>query len=327
MAKARTTADDVARAAGVSRATVSYVLNNDPRQTISPATRAKVEQAAVELNYTPLASARSLSRGRSDVVVMLMPDRPLGSVIPAIMDTLADRLAPHGLELVLHRCRPDRSVRRLWSAITPAAVIRMGSLGASDDESLRRAQIGYLLELADTEAETGHPLFPSRQIGQTQGDHLIGRGHRRLGYAWPADERVRTFAEARLAGVRSAAGRAGLAAPEVIVVSPDRDVALDAVRRWTAAGTTAVASYNDELALALLDAARRDAIEVPRRLAVVGVDNLPWGAYAEPSLTTVAPRAAAIAEFISESIWAGISGAEPPPLPDKLVQLVIRHST
>ncbi|MGB2765491.1 MAG: LacI family DNA-binding transcriptional regulator, partial [Propionicimonas sp.] len=149
MGGSRITAEDVARKAGVSRATVSYVLNNHPHQTIPEATRQKVLEAAAELDYTPLASARILSRGRSDVVVMLIPDWPLGSVLPQVMDSVGDGLAPFGLELFLHRCIPGRPVRNLWNAITPAAVIRVGSLGAEEDESLQRSQIGYLLELAN----------------------------------------------------------------------------------------------------------------------------------------------------------------------------------
>jgi len=59
MVGSRITAEDVARKAGVSRATVSYVLNNHPHQTIPEATRQKVLEAAAELEYTPLASAMS----------------------------------------------------------------------------------------------------------------------------------------------------------------------------------------------------------------------------------------------------------------------------
>ena len=172
----RVTAEDVARRAGVSRATVSYVLNNHPHQTIPEATKQKVLEAAAALEYTPLASARILSRGRSDVVVMLIPDWPLGPVLPQVMESVGNGLAPHGLELFLHRCTPGRHVKDLWSAITPAAVIRVGSLGASEDESLRRSQIGYLLELANTELERGLVLFPGVQTGQLQAEHLAAGG-------------------------------------------------------------------------------------------------------------------------------------------------------
>jgi DNA-binding LacI/PurR family transcriptional regulator len=74
----RVTSADVARVAGVSRATVSYVLNDTPHQTISAATRTRVFEAASSLGYAPSAAARALRTGRSDVVLCLLPDWPIG---------------------------------------------------------------------------------------------------------------------------------------------------------------------------------------------------------------------------------------------------------
>jgi len=211
----RVTAQDVARRAGVSRATVSYVLNDHPTQTIPVVTRDKVLRAAAELEYTPLASARNLRRGRSDVVVMLIPDWPLGPVIPAMMESIAQGLAPHGLELFLHRCLKDRPVKKLWRAITPAAVIRTGSLGPEEDEGLRRSQLGFLLELGMAENEDGLVLFPGTAAGRLQAEHLVVRGHERLGFAWPDDPRLEGFAKSRLKGVQLTCRRHGLQPPVV----------------------------------------------------------------------------------------------------------------
>ena len=72
----RVTGRDVAERAGVSRATVSYVLNDTPRQTISAGTRDRVREAATQLGYSPSAAARTLRTGRSDVVLCLLPGMP-----------------------------------------------------------------------------------------------------------------------------------------------------------------------------------------------------------------------------------------------------------
>lgn len=304
----RVTAEDVAKLAGVSRATVSYVLNNHPHQTIPEATRARVIDAATALEYTPLASARILSRGRSDVVVMLIPDWPLGSVIPTIMDTVAERLAPHGLEVFLHRCREGRPVRDLWNAITPAAVIRTGSLGIEEDESLRRSQIGFLLELANSEFEPGLVLFPGVQTGRLQAEHLAARGHRRIGYAWPSDPRLETFARARLDGVRQACLDLDLDQPQVENSSFEADEIGRAVHAWTAAGVTGICAFNDELAIGLIQTALAAGHKVPDDLGVVGVDNLPWGALSNPALTTVTPHPDRIGEVVAEHVLAGLEG-------------------
>lgn len=328
MASGRVTAEDVARRAGVSRATVSYVLNNHPHQTIPEATRQKVIEAAADLDYTPLASARILSRGRSDVVVMLIPDWPIGSVLPQVMDAVATELDPHGLELFLHRCSRSRPVRSLWSAITPAAVVRVGSLGDEEDESLRRSQIGYLLELANTELERGLVLFPGVQTGRLQAEHLASRGHRRIGYAWPADPRLEGFAKARLEGVRMACTDLGLPAPDVRPAGLLPTEAVDAVTGWREAGVSGVCAFNDEIAMAIIEAAHRHGLVVPGDLGLVGVDNLPWGEHSEPPLSTVAPSPERIGHVIAQHVIAGVtgSGTEPDEVSSTFISLVERES-
>ena len=324
----RVTAEDVARRAGVSRATVSYVLNNHPHQTIPEATKQKVLEAAAALEYTPLASARILSRGRSDVVVMLIPDWPLGPVLPQVMESVGNGLAPHGLELFLHRCTPGRQVKDLWSAITPAAVIRVGSLGASEDESLRRSQIGYLLELANTELERGLVLFPGVQTGQLQAEHLAAGGHRSIGYAWPADARLEGFATARLEGVRLACAELGLDLPNVQPVSFDPEETSSAISAWREAGITGICAFNDELAIGLIHASRAQGLRVPDDVAIVGVDNLPWGALSEPALTTVAPNPEQIGRVITEQVVAGLAGVAPKldRISSGFISLIVRDS-
>ncbi len=324
----RVTAEDVARAAGVSRATVSYVLNNHPHQKIPESTRERVMQAAATLEYTPLASARILSRGRSDVVVMLIPDWPLGSVLPQVMDAVATGLDPHGLELFLHRCSRERPVRKLWTAITPAAVVRLGSLGAEEDESLRRSEIGYLLELANTELESGLVLFPGIQTGRLQAEHLAAHGHRKIGYAWPEDARLAGFATARLEGVRQACADLGIDPPMVQDVSYDPATAEKAIAAWKQSGVTGVCAFNDEIALNLFDGLRRAQMAVPTDLGLVGVDNLPWGAHAEPPLSTVAPDPEQIGKVIAERVVAGVNGeaAGTARLSSTFINLIERES-
>lgn len=327
MVSSRVTARDVARRAGVSQATVSYVLNDDPRQSIPTETRERVLGAAAELGYTPLASARILRRGRSDIVVMLIPDWPLGPVLPDVVDAASRGLDERGLELFLHRCSRTRPVRDLWAAITPAAVVRLGSLGAEEDESLRRSQIGYLLELANSELEDGLVLFPGVQTGRLQGEHLAARGHRRLGYAWPVDDRLSGFATARLAGVSDASADLGLEPPVVADVGFGPGGADDAVRRWLDAGVTGIAAFNDHVAMAVMASAQRQGVAVPASWGVVGVDNVPWGEHCDPPLTTIAPAPESIGQVIAERVLAGLDDREPRVAGgDRFVSLIERAS-
>lgn len=126
-------------------------------------------------------------------------------------------------------------------------------------------------------------------------------GHTRIAYAYPADERVTPFAQARLAGVRDACAQLGPAPPDVRRVGFSAESAAAAIRAWGGRETspTAICADNDELALALLAAAHDEGLRVPDDLAVIGVEDIPAAALVRPALTTIAldnrPRAELIA--------------------------------
>lgn len=207
-------------------------------------------------------------------------------------------------------------------------MIRIGSLGDEDDESLRRSQIGYLLELANTELERGLVLFPGIQTGRIQAEHLAHRGHRRIGYAWPGDRRLEGFAAARLEGVRMACADLRLDEPDVQVVSFDPQETSNALTAWHDNGVTGICAFNDELAIGLIHASRSQGLSVPADVAIVGVDNLPWGALSEPALTTVAPNAEQIGRVIVELLMAGLGGSTTGPahLSSSFISLIVRAS-
>src|SRR3954447_15341675 len=143
-ARRRPTSADVAREAGLSRATVSYVLNDTPHQTIPEGTRRRVLEAAARLGYAPSAAARALRTGRSDVVLCLLPDWPIGTEVGSMLGNLSTALARQGLTFVVAPGnREDRPISDLWKAITPAAVIVFTDF--SDDEMAAMRSAGVAL--------------------------------------------------------------------------------------------------------------------------------------------------------------------------------------
>src|SRR5690349_4701766 len=92
----RVTSVDVARASGVSRATVSYVLNNDARQSIPLETRERVLKAVKELGYSPFSPARILSTGQSNLVLAVLPFEQVDPELARILKALGTKLAAHG---------------------------------------------------------------------------------------------------------------------------------------------------------------------------------------------------------------------------------------
>ncbi|AEV83836.1 LacI family transcription regulator [Actinoplanes sp. SE50] len=321
----RITSADVARRAGVSRATVSYVLNNTSGQSISPATRDRVLQAAAGLGYAPSAAARTLRTGRSDVVLCLLPDWPIGNEVGNLLGNLSTALAREGLTFVAHPgSREDRPIAEIWKALTPAAVLSFTDFSDDEREAMRAAGVALVVALLGRPGRHGRELeVPQQLVGRRQAEHLAGTGHQRLGYAYPDDPRLQIFADPRLAGVRAAAP----VDPVVRVVPLDAAQASAAVARWCADGVTAICAYNDEVALAVLAGARRLGLAAPTDVAVIGVDDIPAARLAVPPLTTVTTDQLTLAAHLATTVVAAVGGRAAPPLPTgDLIQLVVRDS-
>jgi DNA-binding LacI/PurR family transcriptional regulator len=323
------TSADVAREAGVSRATVSYVLNDVPHQKIADSTRQRILDAAARLGYAPSAAARALRSGRSDIVLCLLPDWPIGPTVGDLLQRLSASLASAGLTLLAHpHTRGDRPVGELWKAVNPAAVIAFEAFDEHEEAAMRAAGVELAVPLF-AKAGRGRLDFgiPQQRAGRLQAEHLAATGHRRLGYAFPDDERVRMFAEPRLDGVRQACADLGLDSPLVLPVPLDPGAAADAVSAWRDAGVTGICAYNDDVAIAVLAGLRTLGLTAPDDLAVVGVDDVPAARLAAPPLTTVTSGQSVVAEHLARSIVASLAGRPAPRRPGSdIVQLVRRAS-
>jgi DNA-binding LacI/PurR family transcriptional regulator len=171
----RATSEDVARASGVSRATVSYVLNNAEGRNISEQTRRLVHETAKRLGHVPFAPARALSSGRSDIVLALVPGFTLGYVFEQGLEALDVALAERGAALMVHRhLESVRHLSDLWKLVSPELVVTTGGLSEPEVESIGDSD-ARLVDIGS--------IVPHRTLGRAQAEHLIERGHRR---AWRA---------------------------------------------------------------------------------------------------------------------------------------------
>ena len=171
--------------------------------------------------------------------------------------------------------------------------------------------------------------IPEQRTGRLQAEHLAAAGHRVLGYAWPDDPRVVNFAQPRLDGVRQACADLGLAQPQVVPVPLTPDGVADALLAWRAAAptVTGICAYNDEIALAILAGARRQGLDVPHDLAVIGVDDIPSAAVALPALTTVRADTPTLAGYIADTIVRKIDGKPAAKRPGSDIHSVIRRDS
>ena len=324
------TSADVARDSGVSRTTVSYVLNDTPGAAISEETRARVRASAERLGYTPSAAARALRTGRSDLVLYVLPDWPLGPAVDTLLDHLAGELADRGLTLLVHHVRGGRPLSELWRAVAPRAVVGFTAFTQKDRDTMRRAGIQVLGTLRDDEPGAAGAFSASQSnIGRLQVRHLHREGHRVIGYAAATDPRVREFVELRLEGARAECAEAGLPAPVVRPVDLTLESAVGAIRDWRrhTPDVTAVAAYNDDVAIAVLAGLRGEGLSAPADLAVIGVDDVPAAQFTVPPLTTVSQSLDLQARHLAAVVVAGLDGATAPPPPmGDMLDVVVRDS-
>ncbi|WP_369232722.1 LacI family DNA-binding transcriptional regulator [Streptomyces sp. R21] len=324
------TSADVARLAGVSRATVSFVLNNTQAHRVSDTTRARVLAAAQQLGYVPHAAARSLRAGRSNLVLIPASVSAVGGLVSSWLDDLHSELERHGYIAVLHagRYADPAAGARAWAELRPAAVLALDGdrlTGAAVDV-LRRAGISALLAYASQPTPAVHTFtFDHARIGEVAAEHLVERGYERIGVILPGERGLDTFAQPRLAGARAVASRSR-ATVTPVPMSYTRESAIGLAERWRDLDLDAVFAYNDEYASLLLHAFQAEGISVPDEVAVVGADDLVPSALERPALTTVRldlPSSAVVADTID----ALLRGTDVPQLPPTDAVLVPRQSS
>lgn len=282
-----TTIGDVAAAAGVSRATVSRVMNG--LSTVDPAIAQRVRDAAERLSYRPSETARNLSLGRTNTVAVVVPD--LGNpMFQAMLRGVTRAAAADGYRVLVADTQESADAeldvateaRRRCDALVLCAP-RMG------DERLAE-----LLETAAPVVVINRAV-PSEAIPQVAIDyaqtidllveHLFGLGHTHLAYL--GGPTASASNRLRLAGLSAAEQRHPELRIQRMTVGSSLDDGYSATDAVLASGVTAVVAFNDLVALGLLSRLRELNIAVPDRLSVVGVDDIPFSSFSEPRLTTV----------------------------------------
>ena len=324
----RVTASMVAERAGVSVATVSYVINDTPNQTIPQATRERVLDAVRELDYAPSSAARALRLGRNDVVLLILPDWPPSLAVAQLSDALATELSHQGLRLVTERegARPSRT----WRAVSPVAVLKFGDLAEEDADAMRAAGIMAVDRLVITQDPAHSAHFSQQAIGAAQVQHLYDRGHRSIAYAAAPGAAFRPFSDLRRLGASEACIRLGIDAPaewhmEDAGTEPGGWFAKALMGRGPITG---VAAFNDEVAAALLATARAKGVDVPAWLAVIGVDDQPMSRFTDPPLSSVWQNSERMAAHLSETVRA-LLARKPLPAPPgaDVLDVLVRSST
>ena len=319
----RVTAADVARSLGISRATVGFVLNGTPGQTISVATTERVVAEARRLGYRPHTAARALASGRSNLILLVLPDWPIEFSLGQHIDEATHTLESNGFTLITHTLHEDSRSRPLWETLQPDVVVGLLPFSDALVQSMRQAGVSRIVPDPDDASGAQH----SEEGARLQIDHLHSLGHQRIGYVRSGNPRLRHLVDMRQATAVEAAVDAGLAAPEVftLVLGSSED---PPVRDWVDQGITGIAAFNDDVAAAVIGAARRAGVSVPADLSVVGHDDAPIAAVLEPRITSVRLDATGLGQYLASLAITALDGTNVSPLQgESAVTLVERSSS
>jgi LacI family transcriptional regulator len=336
--KRNSTIDDVAKAAGVARVTVSRVLNNGAN--VRPETRERVQRAVEELGYSVNQQARALASGMARQIMLIhahSPELEPNSYYNAGLELGALRgCSSLGFDLVTRAVDPQDANRvRLLSSILererPAGLILSPPL-SDDVELIEAAQRAGVRVVAVSAGETARAAVLAVGIDERSGGHLIGQhltslGHRTIGFIkGPPEHRA---AALRYDGFVDALREAGIDA-EPCTVTGDftfkSGVEAAEYMLREAAPLTAIACANDDMAAGAMLALHRAHLEIPTAISVTGFDDTPMSEIVWPPLTTIRQPIKELAEravqlLVENQSSGGISYDVLP------FELIVREST
>ena len=328
---------DVALLAGVSRATVSRVLNGGT--LVAEATRRRVQDAAASLRFKPNTQARLLAGGRSHTVVLVYPatDQHAATWYNLLLESGALRgCNRHGLQLETHLIYPDppHSHERVLRPIdlhTCDGVILAPPF--SDDPDLiamiqaRHVPVVCVAAGPATRSLAAGIGMDEQAAGFDLGQYLLSLGHRR--FAFLLGPKAHFAASERFDGFCRAVAMAAVEANHILTLRGRFDFqsgreGFDAIR---ADGfiPTAVICANDEMAAGALHGAHEAGLAIPIDMSIVGFDDAPFAALVSPPLTTIAQPIFAMAQKAADILVSGIKG-EPIGYELTRPRLVIRNS-
>lgn len=297
----------VADAAGVSRATVSRVMNGSP--TVAPELAARVRVAVEALNYQPSLVARSLALGRTSTVSLIVPDLS-NPMFQDVLRGLSHAAAANGHRLLVAESNED---------IGEESILAVEARRRSDGLVLAAPRVPEA-ELRDLSEQLAPLVLLNREIPGTSVPtlsvdyaagirmlvgHLVSLGHRSLVYL--AGPTASVSNQDRVEALHAGSARHGFALTELPCGATFED-GHGAAPRILDTGATAVVAFNDMVAFGALSALHEQGVAVPGDISITGFDDIPFARYTTPPLTTASIPKNELGRQAWGRLWAVMNG-------------------
>jgi DNA-binding LacI/PurR family transcriptional regulator len=316
----RVTTHDIAREAGVSRTTVSHILNNHPGIALSPKTRERVLATARKLGYVPNSAAQMLVTGRSQTIGLVLSRPDLVSVdafVPTMMFGINEACRALGYRLLMEAIHDPKNVDAYLDLAKSKRIDGLIVINPRKGDAALRKIIESKFPILIS-GSSGHPQENSIATEDAQAScrattHLLSMGHRRIAHISYAPL-VYLPASKRFEGYRKALKAANVPFDKKLFAEGDFtcESGYLAMRQILASNVqpTAVFAGNDTLAVGAMVAVREAGLSIPQEFAVVGYDDIPAAAFTCPPLTTVCSHAFEQGKIIGHAAIALVNGKQ-----------------
>ena len=289
---------DVAKEAGVSTSTVSYVLNDTPTESISEETRKRVAAAVRKLGYVPNLNARSLSSRRSNLIGVLIPQTEPGKEFMfsnpfygELLSSIEYTARRNGYHLLLSGTQEDQNYLSIAQNRGVDGIIIVGTYPGENLNELKRMGVPIVLVDSYVKDQDFHTIGIEDKEGARMAiRYLIEKGHRRIAFI-SGSIRENGVNIKRYQGYCDALNEAGLSVDDSAVYSGtvDYEYGLKAAAQYVERGKKQTAAFvtADVISMGFVKGLTQQGISVPDDISIVSFDDVYLANMAYPSLTTV----------------------------------------
>lgn len=338
MKNKRVTSQDVADLAGVSRTTVSLVLNDVEGIHISPETRQKVRNAAEQLGYIPNATAQALATQRARAIGLVMTRSPhhiaSDTFLPQILGGLLDVVKQNKLRLLIESVEAEHQDRVYLELARAKHIDGMILLTPRIDDTglkkLEEVEVPSVVMGRLDDSNLYSVDVDNRLAARQATQYLIELGHTKIACISNARPSY-TAAPDRVLGYKDALIAAGITPDDDLIRYADFDPqsGFACMQSLLSSGKrfTAIFVASDNVAMGAKSALREAGLRIPDDISIIGFDDIPWAKYSDPPLTTVRLPAQELASGACLMLLDLMQGSEPEEMHKVLdTELVVRKS-